>query len=82
MRYDDALTDELGRRQVAVHATDRSFADTLGIDRETWRRLRTGKQTFTLRILRNVVQVFPELEEAAKLLVVPENANQCDSDGE
>lgn len=75
----DLLTDLIAK-QNAIGATDKAFAETLGIPRETWTAIRAGRVALDGRVLLKVARttrrVFPDLADvaASSLLGEPSDA--------
>lgn len=55
--------------------SDKEFAARLGVSREMWRLIRTGKKPPGRRTLDGVVVAFPDLRDAVQSVLLPRSAN-------
>lgn len=74
MTPQDRLVHALSRKQQDLSLTDAAFAQRLGVDRETWRKIRTGQIQPGRRTLRGVRRAFPDLIPEMLDFFLPDDA--------
>jgi len=74
----DLITDLKAKQ--ADGETDADFAARLGINRETWRLIRTDQLQPGPRTLRGIMAAFPDLQGAAMAFFLRPNASKRTSD--
>lgn len=59
----------LTQKQKEENLTDEYFALKLGVHRMTWYRIKTGKTGISLKFLRRVLLVYPELKKEVEIFL-------------
>lgn len=65
---------ELLRAKQGEEESDGAFAARMGVNRETWRRIRTGLMVPGPRTLRGIMAAFPDLQGQAMAFFLSPNA--------
>lgn len=69
------ICQALRNKQSALNESDGPFAQRLGVDRETWRKIRVGQAMPTRRTLEHAAAAFPDLLPDIMALFVPRDVN-------
>ena len=74
MANQQQLIESLRAKQQTLGESDGAFAQRLGVDRETWRKVRTGEMLPGRRTLIGVRRAFPELIPEMLDFFLPDDA--------
>lgn len=68
---DETIIQTLRQRQGDARLTDAQMAGRLGISRQLWQKLVTGERHLSLRVLRGVLDAYPDLTPQVLAIVLP-----------